>query len=163
MEFLLGIATGYLLTWPALGFLIAWAIYAEHSDSSGWAVFVSIIAGAIAFFMFNVPVKTLLYSALAYAVVGIAWSFWRYKRYVEVRVEEIKQKDYTNDSYSKKSALDRLSPKEMTGAIVSWIVIWPVSLVENLVSDIITGLEKLVRNWLNKVYTSIYASATKDV
>jgi hypothetical protein len=163
MEFLLGAVTGYLLSWPALGFLIAWAIYAEHSDSSGWAVFASLIAGAIAFFMFDVSAKTLAYSALSYVMIGIGWSFWRYKRYVEVRVEEIKKKDYTNDSYSKKSALNSLSPKEMSGAIVSWIVIWPVSLVENIVSDVITGLEKLVRTWLNKVYTSIYTSATKDL
>ena len=163
MEFLLGLVTGYLLTWPVLGFLIAWAIYAEHSDSTGWAVFVSIVAGVIAFYMSDIPLQTLLYSALVYAVTGIVWSFWRYKRYVEVRVDEIKKKDYTNDSYSKKSALNRLSPKEMSGAIVSWIVIWPVSLVENLVSDIITGLEKLVRTWLNQIYTSIYKSATKDL
>jgi hypothetical protein len=163
MEFLLGAVTGYLLSWPALGFLIAWAIYAEHSDSSGWALFASIIAGAIAFFMFDVPVKTLAYSALAYAVIGIGWSFWRYKRYVEVRVEEIKRNGYVNDPHSKKRELERLSPKEMTSSIVSWIIIWPVSLVENLVSDIITGLEKLVRGWLNKVYTSIYSSATKDL
>lgn len=163
MEFLLGLATGYLLTWPVLGFLVTWAIYAEHSDSTGWAVFVSMVAGVIAFFMFNIPLQTLLYSALVYAVTGIVWSFWRYKRYVEVSVDEIKKKDYTNDIYSKKSALERLSPKEMTGLIVSWIVIWPISLVENLVSDVITGLEKLVRTWLNQIYTGIYKSATKDL
>lgn len=163
MEFLLGLVTGYLLTWPALGFLIAWAIYAEHSDSTGWAVFASVVAGAIAFFMFDIPLQTLLYSALVYAVVGIVWSFWRYKRYVEVRVDEIKKKDYASDSFSKKSALESLSPKEMSTTIVSWIVIWPISLVENLVSDIITGLEKLVRTWLNQIYTGIYKSATKDI
>lgn len=163
MEFLMGAVTGYLLSWPALGFFLAWAIYAEHSDSTGWAVFVSIIAGAIAFFMFDIPVKTLLYGVLAYAVIGIAWSFWRYKRYVEVRVAEIKQQNYPDDGFSKKRALERLSPQEMSSTIVSWIVIWPVSLVENLVSDIITSLEKLVRGWLNKIYTSIYSSATKDL
>lgn len=163
MEFLLGLLTGYVLTWPALGFLIAWAIYAEHCDSTGWAVFVSIIAGAIAFCMFDIPVKTLLYGVLAYAVIGIAWSFWRYKRYVEVRVAEIKQQNHPDDGFSKKRALERLSPQEMSSTIVSWIVIWPVSLIENLVSDIITSLEKLVRGWLNKIYTSIYSSATKDL
>lgn len=162
MEFLLGAVTGYLLTWPALGFFLAWAIYAEHSDSQGWAVFVSLVASAIAFFMFDVPMQTLFYSALIYAVVGVVWSFWRYKRYVEVRVEELK-KTSSSDSINLQYALKRLSPSEMTGSIVSWIIIWPISLLENLVSDIITGLEKLVRSWLNKVYTSIYQSATKDL
>lgn len=146
---------GLMLSWPALVVLAFLGILFEHSGSRGWSVFVALVIAAVSFFYFSVSLMSIAIGAVAYIVIGLLWSFWRYKRHVAKMIEEHKG----SDANHKERVLRSLHPKEMLGTITAWIVVWPFSLVENLVGDIINFIQELVTKFFRGVYMRIYDSA----
>lgn len=148
---------GFIAGWAffILGALFLFGIFAEHTESSGWAIFFMILAAAVAFFTFSFSWLTLALGVVGYIVVGLLWSFWRYKRHAQKVVEANKN----SNASEKESALRRLHPKAMLGTITAWIVIWPFSMVENVVGDIINFIQELVTKFFRGVYHRIYDSA----
>lgn len=152
---LFGFLAGLLLTWPAFIALIFLGILFEHNGARGWAVFAALALAAVSYFFFHVGLMTIAISAGAYLVIGVVWSFWRYKRHASDVVEKFKdamQRD-------KEIAIAKLHPKAMLSTITAWIVIWPFSAVENVVGDLITGLQALVSKIFRGVYHRIYDAA----
>jgi len=148
---------GFIAGWAIfiLAALFLFGIFAEHTESSGWAIFFMILAVTVAFFTFSFSWLTLALGAVGYIVVGLLWSFWRYKRHAQKVVADNK-----NSSASEKQrVLERLHPKAMLGTITAWIVIWPFSMVENLVGDIINFIQELVTKFFRGVYHRIYDAA----
>jgi hypothetical protein len=148
---------GFLAGWGVLilAVLILLGIISEHNNSRGWAVFWALLAGAIAFLVFHVSLMTLIIGAIGYIIIGLFWSFWRYKRHVSKIVEE-----YRNSSDSEKErALRNIHPKAMLSTITAWIMIWPFSMVENVIGDLITGIQMLVTKFFRGVYHKVYDSA----
>lgn len=147
----------FISAWVAviLGVLFVLGIFAEHTESSGWAIFIMILAAAVAFFAYSFSWVTLAIGAVSYIVVGLLWSFWRYKRHAQKVVEAKKNSSSTDKEY----ALRALHPRAMLGTITAWIVIWPFSMVENVVGDIINFVQELVTKFFRGVYHKIYNSA----
>lgn len=146
---------GWLLTWPALIILFALGILFEHNGARGWAVFAGLVSMAVAYFFFAVPFTTVLMGAAGYIVVGVIYSYWRYKRQIaKVIAENIK-----SSSGDKERALVRLHPKQMLPTITAWILIWPFSFAENFVGDILTALQLMVSKVFRGLYHKAYESA----
>lgn len=150
-----GFFAGILLTWPALIAIVLLGILAEHNGGRGWSVAFALIGAAVAYFFFNVSLLALGLGALAYLAIGVVWSFYRYKRHAGDVVE--KNKDETDTV--KERVLRDLHPKAMLGTITAWIIVWPFSLVENFVGDIINGIQALVTKFFRGIYHRIYDSA----
>lgn len=148
-------AAGLLLTWPALIVLLFVGILFEHNGARGWAVFTALAVAAVSYFFFSVSLLSIAIGAVCYIVIGLIWSFWRYKRHAQKVVEAKKNSSATDKEY----ALRALHPKAMLGTITAWIVIWPFSMVENLVGDIINFIQELVTKFFRGVYHRIYDSA----
>lgn len=146
---------GFLLTWPALVVLVFLGILFEHNGARGWSVFTALVVAAVAYFFFSVSLLNIAIGAVGYVVIGLLWSFWRYKRHVGKVIEENKGLDA---SY-KERALRNLHPKQMLGTITAWVVVWPFSMVENLVGDILNFVQDLVVKYFRGVYMHIYESA----
>lgn len=149
----------YFLTWPALVVLCVLGIWAEHAEARGFAVFWALVAGVTAFFYFNVPLTSVLICSIGYVCFGVVWSFYRYKRFIVAKAEEIRA---AGSSYSD-GYIGRYHPNKMLDTITAWIIIWPFSLIENLCSDIINGIENLVKNVFKGVYNKIYNAAVADM
>lgn len=154
--FFAGLA-GFIAGWAflILGVLFLLGILSEHNESSGWAVFWMVLAAGVAWIAFSLPLMWLAIGAVAYIVIGLFWSFWRYKRHVSKMVEKHKE----SSSMERERVLRQLHPKEMLGTITAWIVVWPFSLVENLVGDIINFIQSLVTKFFRGVYFRIYDAA----
>ena len=150
-----GFLAGFLLTWPALIVLVVLGILFEHNGARGWAVFTALVSMLVAYFFFNVSLAAIAVGSVAYIAVGLIWSFWRYKRHAEKVVEQNRE----SDTYHKERALAALHPKAMLGTITAWILIWPFSMVENIVGDIITTIQLLVTKFFRGVYHKVYDSA----
>jgi len=161
IEGLIGFAAGVLLTWPALILLVLMAIFCEYREAHGWVVFYGLVILGICYFFFSIPLMTLAISAAAYIPVGLLWSFWRYKRYVGKRVEYIKT--HFSSQADRDYAVKEMQPKNMLGTIVQWILVWPFSVIENLISDVIKAIENLVTTVFKRVYHSIYESAVSEL
>jgi MFS family permease len=148
---------GFIAGWAfvILGVLVLLGILSEHNESSGWAVFWMLLIAGVVALTFHIPLVMLGIGAVAYLAIGLFWSFWRYKRHVTKKVEEYKEKDAREREY----ALRALHPKAMLGTITAWIVVWPFSLVESLVGDIIDFIKALVTKFFRGVYFRIYDAA----
>lgn len=151
----IGFIAGFMLSWPALVILAILGVLFEYNEARGMAIFVTLVLAVTAFFFFNVSLVTLAMYAAGYIVVGAIWSFWRYKRHVDVVVEENKNRDKTY----KERALAQIHPTEMLGTITAWIIVWPFSMVENLVGDILNFIQSLVTKFFRGIYMRIYGNA----
>jgi uncharacterized membrane protein len=150
---------GFMLSWPALITLLVLGILFEHNDAHGWAIFTAMVTTAVAYFFFSVPLMTLAIGAVIYLVVGLIWSFWRYKRHADEVVNAYKD----SPAVTKQRVLAMLHPKEMLSTITTWIIIWPFSMVENITSDIITAIQMLVQKVFRNIYHRIYDSAVAQL
>lgn len=150
-------AGGFIAGWAflILGVLFLLGILSEHNNSSGWAVFWMLLSSAVVLVAFNLPLTWLSIGAVAYIMIGLVWSFWRYKRHVSKMVEEYRE----SSAMERERILRRLHPREMLGTITAWIMVWPFSLVENLIGDIINFVQTLVTRIFRGIYFKIYESA----
>lgn len=155
--FIVGLLTGYLFTWPALIVLFIIGMFFEHNDHRGWAIFFGLVALVSAYFYFAVPLLTVAYYALGYIGVGFLWSFWRYKRYVKAEVARILADPYIKESDRASCAKD-LAPSQNLNNIVSWVIIWPISAVENFIGDFLSVIQHVVMNTFRSIYNYIYKS-----
>jgi len=147
----------FIAGWAVLILVVLafFGIIAEHNDSRGWSIFWMILAAVVAYFAFNVSLMSLIIGAVAYVIIGLFWSFWRYKRHASRIVEKFR----TATPVEKERALKALHPKEMLSTITAWIMIWPFSMVENMIGDLITGIQMLVTKFFRGVYHKVYDSA----
>ena len=153
--FVLGIIMSPLWGLFLLGFFGCLGILCEHNEAHGWSIFLLLLAAGIAYLHFSLSLSTLgIWSAL-YIIIGVLWSFWRYKRYAEKEIEEVKARDI----HYKNIVIEKLHPKEMLGTITSWIIVWPFSMIENVIGDIIDAIKLLVTRVFRAIYYKIYESA----
>jgi hypothetical protein len=148
--------TAWVVSGPSLVLFCMFGIWAEYIEARGFAVFWALVATISSYFYFNVSILDIGFYALGYLVVGVIWSFYRYKRFIVAKVESLREMN-TN--------LNRLGdyhPSKMLDTITAWIIIWPFSLIENLCGDIINGIETLVKRVFKGVYNRIYEKAIQD-
>ena len=159
--FFVGLATGYLLTWPALVVLFLFGTLFEYNGARGWAVFTGLIAIAVSFFYFDVPMQTIAIYAAGYFGLGLAWSIWRYKRFVDERSEEIRKS--SNSPRMKGIYAEQLRPTNNLDTIAAWILIWPFSFVERVAGDLINAVQTLITKVFKGVYNKIFNAAVGDL
>jgi hypothetical protein len=163
IESIIFTASAIMLTWPAILIVCVFGVLSEHNESRGMAMFWGLVAAISAFFYFNVPLQDLLTYAVSYVVIGLLWSFYRYKRFITAKVEEFEKNGYIYDGWDKVQNLDKWDPSKMLDTITCWIIIWPFSLLDNMCADIIVGIEALVKKVFKGVYKRIFASASARV
>lgn len=155
MDFLLGVFTGYFLTWPAFILMLVLGTIFEANNEHGVAVFFGILSAVIAYFFFHIDPQTIAIYVGLYFVIGFAWSIWRYKRHAMSVVEQ--NKDATESD--RKYALRDLHPKQMLGTLTTWVFIWPFSMVENVTGDVIKLVQTTITTFLKGIYNRIYNQA----
>lgn len=150
---------GYLLTWPALVILLLAGIFFEHTGSRKMAVFSGIVAAVVSYFYFGIPLETISFYALAYLVVGLVWSFWRYRVFLNKQVGYLEQRTWRNQAH-KVEAVAQLAPTNNLGQITAWIIIWPFSFIECALGDVINAVQALVTKVFKGVYYKMFTSRT---
>ena len=156
LEFFGGLFTAYVLTWQALGLLILAGILFEHSNWRGFAVFTALFLGFSAASYFQLSWSEIAMYAGGSLAFGLVWSFWRYKRFVDAKVLYAQT---CGDNNHRKRIAEEMRPSNMWPTIVAWVVVWPFSIVESAVGDIISAVETIVKKVFRGVYNRIYTSA----
>lgn len=177
MDFIFGIwflVVGSLWTVGVLTLFILWLV---HEESDGWAIAWMIVLCVIAYNIFQVDSMTLLVSAAAYIPIGIMWSFYRWKRFCNKKVEYFNEEkarieegvDQTSphklsmhadtvDRWRTALELDVLPGRNIT-RLVNWIFIWPFSVIENVLGDLYDMVVNLVKDHLISFYGRISSNA----
>lgn len=153
--------TTYILSLPFLFVLLSLGVIFESYDNNGMAVFIGLCSMVVAYFMYDLQLITLVYFTVAYIFLGIVWSFWRYKRYVDQNVESCNA--IGTSDHARNYMLEQIKLENMLGKITSWIIVWPLSMIENVTGDAVRLIKTLVSDTLKSVYTKIYANAIKNV
>lgn len=161
-EFIAGLVAGYVLTWPALVIVLLAGIFFEHTGSRKMAIAAGIGAMAISYHYFDVSIKALLAWAVVYLVVGVLWSFWRYRGYVAKEMQQLQSIMFKRQA-DLEWRLHCLAPGNNLDRISAWIIIWPFSLVEHLLGDIINAINALASKVFKGVYFKIYTSLTAGI
>lgn len=149
----------YLLTWPALVIVILLGIAFEHTGYRKSAVFAGLVAMGISYYYFSIPLSTIWGYVAAYFIVGVIWSFWRYKLYVGAMVASLAGRTWKTQA-DKERDINSLSPSNNLERITSWIIVWPFSVIENVLGDIITAIQSLVTKVFKGVYYKIFVAQT---
>ena len=159
IDLALAFILGWALSWPGLiGLLILGTIF-EANEAHGWAMFMGVVSAVVAYFFFAIPLMTLLVYAACYLAVGFIWSFWRYKRYADQIVEMYSGRNLS----ARKEAVEKLRPTNMLDKITTWVLIWPFSMIENVLGDFIKVVQTFITKFFKGVYNRIYQAAVGKI
>lgn len=149
------------LAFGSLGFWILCSIVSavfiaciEHENhwfpSCLVVIFAAVYWKAIAAFSLNW--QSILLGVAVYAVLGVAWSMFRWTRFVKEKADYYRKQYGTKLDKSNRSclasAIDATSNKSR---ITGWIAYWPWSLIWNLTGDVF----KMLYETLQGVYQKI--------
>jgi hypothetical protein len=150
---------GWTLSWPGLAALLVLGTIFEANEAHGWAMFVGVVSAVVAYFFFAIPLMTLLIYSAVYLVVGFVWSFWRYKRHADYIVEE-----YSGRSLdARRAAVYSLQPSNMLDKLTTWVLIWPFSMIENVLGDFIKIVQTFITTFFRGIYNRIYQAAVGKI
>lgn len=158
-DFFLGLATGYLFTWPAIAILIVLGIVFESSKEHMLAAFFGIVAAVSAYFFFHLDLQSLTLYIAAYFGIGMIWSIWRYKRYSN----EVVARNKSAGERSRADAARSLLPSRMLSKLTTWVIVWPFSMVENLAGDLINLVQTAITRVFKGIYNRIYEAAVGEL
>lgn len=148
MEFLLGLATGYLLTWPGFIILLFIGVIFESYEEHGVAMLTGIVSAVVAYFFFHIDPMSIITYIIGYFVIGFGWCIWRYKR----KAADVVEKYKNSGKHDRERALANLHPVKMLNSLTTWVLVWPFSMVENVSGDLI----KLIQTTITKVFKGIF-------
>lgn len=156
---ILAFIAGIFVSWWAIIPLVLLAIIMEANDSDGWATFWFIPAAIGAYLLFKPSTDYLIVAAIGYFVIGVLWSFYRYKQYLNKKIEY----------YKRYSDINRLSdhiglhtPDREVDRLVAWILIWPVSTIAHLTGDIALAVRSMVLGMFRGAYRKMYNNAVNE-
>ena len=151
---------GVLFSPIMIGALLVIAVLLDHKEAKGWVIFFALVAGLLAWSVFNVTWQQLLIVAGAWVPIGVAWSIWRWRRHCSAVVTKFKESgSKTPEMY----VMTKLDPANSKGSIVYWIIAWPISVIEMSIGDFIDVIGILVTRVFKGTYARISASAIKDL
>lgn len=166
---------GSIWTLGILGCFVLWLV---HEESDGWALLWLAVFSAIAYWIFKVDTMTLLIGVAAYIPIGVCWSFYRWKRYCTSAVESYNERKTQRVSQDDvqgvadlahwternlESLKDDVAPGNNITRLVNWILIWPFSVIDNVLGDLYDMVVTLVKKHLINLYTRISSKALDNV
>lgn len=161
MEGFLAWVAVWALSVPFLIGLLVIGLLAEHNESRGWAIFLILVASVVSANYFKLTAIEIATYAGIYGVIGVLWSGWRYKRHVAKEIDRARRaKGGAPFNEAERRFLQNdLNPSRMTGTLVAWILVWPFSVIDSSIGDLISAVTILVRTVFKGMYTRIYNSA----
>lgn len=159
IETTLAFLAGWLLSWPALIIMLILGSVFEANESHGWAIFIGLVAAVSAYFFFAIPFTVLLMYSVGYFVVGFVWSYWRYKRHADQVVDEYKSRDKA----ARDNAIHYLHPTKMLDKITTWVIVWPFSMFESVLGDIVQLVQIAITKFFKGIYTRIFNNAVSQL
>jgi hypothetical protein len=162
-------------SWWTLLFMGVFVFWLVHEESDGWAILWLLVASALAFHIFSLDLKTFLMYLVAYIPVGVGWSFYRWKRFCNKEVDEYNERkaDHGHEQGGSqlaewedrnfRSLENKLAPSNNITRLVQWIIVWPFSVIDNVLGDIYDMIVQLVKKHLINLYTKISSNALSKV
>lgn len=169
MEFISAFILGTLASYYTLAALLLVALWVEHGLWHRSAAFLTVLATASAYVIFAIPLYIFI---PAYLVAGLVWSVWRWGIHCRKCTELAKEGKLQSGSWFESGGLNKdqsrialesaVSLKDNLDKLVSWVLGWPISMVDRAVHDTIHILKIAITEYFAKIYTSFSNKALKD-
>jgi len=146
----------FFLTWYGIGSLFLLSFFLVNAAS--FLSFILVCATGYLLYLKagnELSIALVAVTLVGYFLVGALWSFFRYKRYINERIQEHRERGWKVD----RSFINSMKPSNCAYDIFIWISVWPASMAENLIDDATKYVQKL----FSGVYRRIFESATKDI
>lgn len=138
---ILAIALGVSLNYESsLGFAVIMAIFIAVGWGTAGSVWSTITLGG------------LIWGGAVYVVIGIVWSFYKWKLLVADTIEDAKAKSYIKSKQDLKDLINRNKNYDVIGF---WIIVWPLSVIGYLIYDFVVDMVKGLIDRLYTVYDRI--------
>lgn len=159
LAFVLGVTTSYWF----LAAAFALAMWAEYEDNHVGSAFLTTVALISGYLIFNLSPLLLA----GYIPAGIAWSVWRWR--VHCKVATLRAIEYKKDlsgngdlSTQRRRFERQVDLKGNVDKIISWIICFPISMLERAAHDMIHVLKIFITEWFAKVYNHSTKSALDE-
>jgi Ca2+/Na+ antiporter len=167
MEFISGLFIGYVVSWYGILGLSLICLISVHTDSRiASAIFMSLLTYTV-YRVFNLSFIQMIYGMIGYVCIGFLWSFWRYKKYVRSSVENYNRLTEHNQSarerMNKDTIIKELDVKNRLHDITFWILMFPFSMLENILGDLIDTLKRIIVVYCKSIYRRIMENELKDL
>ena len=161
MDFLLGITLNVMGSeWWLWGLLMSIMIL-EHNDYESLGIFGLLLLIITFYIILDINTKYLIISSILYIPLGIGWSIYRWKRHCSGVMEDydldVKMAGCELNSHQKDGFIDRLKASNNVTKIVNWVIVWPFSLLDNLIGDTIDFTTQMIKKHLIGIYNKISA------
>jgi hypothetical protein len=168
IEFFIGVITSYWF----LTTVLTVALITEYNGRYILTALLTAVGLLSAGLIFNLSPMLLI----AYLPAGLVWSFWRWRVYTKncgslAKEGNLKVLASNKSNWKEKNPTKAESRQALVEAtlllpnlyrIISWVICFPISMVESAVYDIIHVLKIAVTEWFSKVYRMSTSSALKD-
>lgn len=155
IEYIVGFFSG-ILSWYLLIGLCVFGVISEINEHRTFGVIFAVVTSISAISFFNISFRDAIMISIGYFVIGVLWSFWRYRVFLVSRFENINKSYSDNSEQMRQTKMGELAPKYMVGALVAWIVAWPFSFIGNIISDFVSVV-------IIKTYMKVYSSSVKKI
>ena len=163
MEFILGV----LLSPYFFGLLLLLMVIYEHKDAAEGVSFLLVVTLIVGYFIFKPSLFIIGVVVAAWIPIGLLWSIFRWKRHCNKLVNEYNARKPFKDAHIEqmnRMTLDQdISVENNKSALIYWVLVWPVSLVESLVGDIIHMVSELVTKKFREIFEKISNSAKQKI
>lgn len=155
IEYIVGFFSG-ILSWYLLIGLCVFGVISEYNERRTLGVIFAVATAFSVISFFNISVRDSIVISIGYFVIGVIWSFWRYRVFLVSRIEHINTCYADNSEQMRQTKMGELAPKYMVGTLVAWIVAWPFSFIGNIISDFVSVV-------IIKTYMKVYSSSVKKI
>lgn len=156
--------------------LMTWSAWAETIWIAGVAATLyfclSWLFGDLSYSQIIADPVTLVSVTASFAAIGALWSLWKWRRWMlsdKVQVALRKGKEAYDGSYGESLPFKESSrfpkearPSQNTDRIITWIALWPFSMVTYFFADFLMDVGRWIYNRLGKVYQHITDGALPE-
>ena len=168
---------GMLFSWYFWPIMFITALFFEAFERSVLAVFTAILAALGFYGFFGVGDWSwygLATVVAGYIGAGIAYSVWRWYRYVDreaerfnKRLPELKEKAANGKEHDLESAVNVFNRdtnyREKLDTISYWVLMWPISGIAHLCGDILRLIQKTITTFFSGLFDSITNRAKNKI
>ena len=150
---------GVYATWYCAVVLFVVAMWFDNSEID---VLCSICTLAVLWWIkihFAIPLADMGYYAIGYFAIGIVWSVYRWYKYCNETVQDYNERKKHAEERNQPGLIpsysafkNKLTPSENIGLISNWVISWPVSFLNNALSD----FYGLVKSFISKFFIGVY-------
>ncbi|MEM1191516.1 MAG: hypothetical protein AAGI72_23495 [Pseudomonadota bacterium] len=151
MEVIPAFLLGVLVSPWFFGGAMLLLLISEYHES-GWTYLLFVIAAAS--LMLLTGVRPQWWWLPTYPIVGLLWSFWRYRRFVAYRLEHRTKTVFGNER-SVDDVVEECAINKNLDRAAYWILFWPTNMVVHATRDLWDLLIEFIKTKLAHLYQEI--------